>query len=820
MIFLLGLVPNLQAQSMEQAVHDVVIQLGQSGLNQENDAEIILEMVNYHSQKYDRQARVIQGELYGLLQNQFPKARILLKEEAIAGVSFRAVLIKGSYKQEGTQTQIVLNAVKQMNGQLIAKANAIFETQREKFEHLVVVLPIEAPDLKKSVAETYSKILRSELTQTGVFNLVSSDVIDSINADEIQEQYQCTREECSAIVAEQVNANQVITTQYNKITKGSYYLTASLKDIKTGRTLNEVAIQHNGNPETLPRGLKILAGKLAGIEVATSTSLTRTNGKTGMLVIKSNPSQASIMIDGRLLPQKTDTLLQNIPIGKHQITVYKENLGAIQEIILTLDKTEELVMKLKHLESQVIIQSTPNATIYLDGQYIADTPKKLTIGVGKHKLELKKQDYATYVKSIIVKPFVPTNIKARLASLSEVEITSIPNGATVFIDGQRQGLAPLTKKLEPGWTNVTIKQEGYQDFSKRIKIENFKKNRIKGRLKKMLPVSLMITPSVAWIKVDDHYLAYEQNLTLENHNKREKHSTRLSEGKHTLEVGHSQAEQSKKFDIDLIDYGLAIQKTVQLIPKQSYINQLEREKQHQAQNEQYESDMSSWHWNLGLSLVGSGIVALYAYQENQNAQTASEKQKDYEYAILSSHTSAEGATNRDKAKIENDKVKKHNLNTQIGSLVSLTMLGFATWIWIDEPVAAYQTQKDKYESDMSSWSWNLGLSLVGSGIVALYAYQENQNAQAASDNQKDYESAILSSSTSTEGATNRDKAMTENDNVKQHNQNAQIGGLISMGMLGFATWIWLNDPEESKQISWQPNIMSNGNMQMSFNINF
>ena len=241
--------------------------------------------------------------------------------------------------------------------------------------------------------------------------------------------------------------------------------------------------------------------------------------------------------------------------------------------------------------------------------------------------------------------------------------------------------------------------------------ENFKKNRIKGRLKKMLPVSLMITPSVAWIKVDDHYLAYEQNLTLENHNKREKHSTRLSEGKHTLEVGHSQAEQSKKFDIDLIDYGLAIQKTVQLIPKQSYINQLEREKQHQAQNEQYESDMSSWHWNLGLSLVGSGIVALYAYQENQNAQ-------------------------------------------------------------------------------------------------------------AASDNQKDYESAILSSSTSTEGATNRDKAMTENDNVKQHNQNAQIGGLISMGMLGFATWIWLNDPEESKQISWQPNIMSNGNMQMSFNINF
>ena len=679
-ILLIGLItPNLQAQTMEQAVRSAVSELGQAGLNQQSQAEIIIEMVNYHSRNFDRQARTIQGELYSALQYQFPDNKILLKEEAIAGVSSWAILIKGTYKADGNQTTISLTAVRQMNGQMVAKAGSSFSSQKEKFENLVVVLPIEAPFLLKRVAETYTKILRSALTQTGAFNLVSSDIVDAVDADEIQKQYACSREECSAIVAEQVNANQVITTQYTKISSNSFYLTASLKDIKNGRNLNEVAIQHDGNMQTLPDELNNLALKLAGM--GTMTQASASNGKTGMVVVKSNPSQANIRLDGRLLPQKTDTLLQNIPIGKHTITVQKGNLGVSQEVIILPDKTQELSLKLTGLKSQVTIQSKPNAVIYLDGlNFVGTTPISLSLSVGKHRLELKKKDYSTIDKTITIKPFVTNKINLQLVSLPEVKFSSIPDGADVIQAGQFLGKTPFSRKLNTGDASFTIKKEGYQDVYKNVEIKPFGINQITADLKKLVTMHINIKPAAAWIKVDGETLKSEGTLTLENQNQETIETTRVPEGKHQVEVGHSRVMRNEKMVLEFSDQ-LGNRVSIRLNPDEVYLDQLRFTKQ----QEQYESDLSSWRWQWGFSLVGSGLAGLYAYQENQSAQAASDKQKSYETAILSSNTSSEVTSNHDTALEENDKVKTHNQNAQTGALISVALFGLATWIWLDEP---------------------------------------------------------------------------------------------------------------------------------------
>jgi len=63
---------------------------------------------------------------------------------------------------------------------------------------------------------------------------------------------------------ESLNATNVITTQYNMVTDGIYFLTGSLKNIKTGKTLKEEAIRHDGNLATLEAELTNLACKLAG----------------------------------------------------------------------------------------------------------------------------------------------------------------------------------------------------------------------------------------------------------------------------------------------------------------------------------------------------------------------------------------------------------------------------------------------------------------------------------------------------------------------------------------------------------------------------
>lgn len=167
-ILLLSLSGSLYSQTMDEAVGDAVSQLKHRGLEEKSRSEIVIEMLNYHSKNFDRQARIIQSVLYTSLQDQFPNVKILLAEEAIVGISAKAILIKGTYKAEGNRTIVELKAIEQMNGRMFAKANARFDSEKEKFENLVAVLPLDAPGLTKSVAKTFSKILRSALNETGV----------------------------------------------------------------------------------------------------------------------------------------------------------------------------------------------------------------------------------------------------------------------------------------------------------------------------------------------------------------------------------------------------------------------------------------------------------------------------------------------------------------------------------------------------------------------------------------------------------------------------------------------------------------------------
>lgn len=49
--------------------------------------------------------------------------------------------------------------------------------------------------------------------------------------------------------------------------------------------------------------------------------------------------------------------------------------------------------------------------------------------------------------------------------------TSQPNGAQVFIDGQFSGATNSNINLEPGWYEVEIRKEGYQNWSKKLRIQ-------------------------------------------------------------------------------------------------------------------------------------------------------------------------------------------------------------------------------------------------------------------------------------------------------------------------------------------------------------
>ena len=70
---------------MESAINGAITQLRLNGLEQKRGAELIIEMVNYHSRKFDRKARILQSVLFSALQEQLPDSKILLIEESLNG---------------------------------------------------------------------------------------------------------------------------------------------------------------------------------------------------------------------------------------------------------------------------------------------------------------------------------------------------------------------------------------------------------------------------------------------------------------------------------------------------------------------------------------------------------------------------------------------------------------------------------------------------------------------------------------------------------------------------------------------------------------
>jgi hypothetical protein len=254
----------LGAVTMDEALNRAVSILKNRGLSAQGDFEIILEIVNYDSKNLDREARIIQGSTFTALHKGFPNAKIILQNEAIAGVSGKAVFIKGTYQQRGNKVNVILQAINQTSGQLIAKAEVDYDSELKIARDMVAVLGLQATNLNKAQISIFSKVFRSELTKTGKMNLIASEYIDSADADKIQHEYQCTRDECGTIIAQQLNASQVVTPIYEKVTENLCYLVASWKDIASGRTLNEVSIEHNCKLETLGKAMEDLACRLAG----------------------------------------------------------------------------------------------------------------------------------------------------------------------------------------------------------------------------------------------------------------------------------------------------------------------------------------------------------------------------------------------------------------------------------------------------------------------------------------------------------------------------------------------------------------------------
>ena len=213
----------------------------------------------------------------------------------------------------------------------------------------------------------------------------------------------------------------------------------------------------------------------------TSVSATLTS-TTGSISVKSTPSKATILLDGRT-KGTTPANLIGISVGSHTLVLKKNGYSDYSSsVTVTPGNSTSVSVTLTATPGSISVKSTPSgATILLDGLAKGILPADLTgISTGKHTLVLKKNGYNDYSTNVMVSSGKKTSVSATLTtSTGSININSTPSGATIVLDETTRGTTPANLTgLSVGSHILVLKKSGYNDYQAAVTVNSGKTTRV------------------------------------------------------------------------------------------------------------------------------------------------------------------------------------------------------------------------------------------------------------------------------------------------------------------------------------------------------
>jgi hypothetical protein len=128
-----------------------------------------------------------------------------------------------------------------------------------------------------------------------------------------------------------------------------------------------------------------------------------------------------------------------------------------------------------------IVTSPKGADIYVDGDYIAESPNVVTdLAPGSHTLRLHKAGYDEYFSFVTIVSGRQTPLSYTFTpqqmTVGSIEVGSTPAGSSLFLDGNYMGQTPsgsyfdLTSIL-PGYHTILIRLTDYRDYTQTVYVK-------------------------------------------------------------------------------------------------------------------------------------------------------------------------------------------------------------------------------------------------------------------------------------------------------------------------------------------------------------
>jgi uncharacterized protein (TIGR02145 family) len=189
----------------------------------------------------------------------------------------------------------------------------------------------------------------------------------------------------------------------------------------------------------------------------------------GEVALKSNP-EADIFIDNSKAAKGSWS--GRLVSGIHTFEAQKEKHHPDkQKIELKVGDNETIELKPQPKTGTLKIVTKPfDAAIYLNDKKYGTTPNTIEdLLVGNYTVQLKKASYGTVTKELVVEEGKIENIEEQLPAGKEINLSSRPAGAKVYVDGKLQGPSP--QKITLGFGEHRVKMvNGERIFEKKINI--------------------------------------------------------------------------------------------------------------------------------------------------------------------------------------------------------------------------------------------------------------------------------------------------------------------------------------------------------------
>lgn len=188
----------------------------------------------------------------------------------------------------------------------------------------------------------------------------------------------------------------------------------------------------------------------------------------GTLEIETTPSDgAEVYIDGERFGQTPLRLIGALKTGRHDLRLEHPLFDTVEETVIVIPgKTVKISKMMKRAFAAVEISSRPEkAEVRLNGRRIGVTPIKTGIPAGEriklslrhpeteesiHYLTASKNDSKSFLFDLIEKP-------------AKLSFYSFPDGADVFLDGEKIGTTPLRAySADAGSHAVAVEKDGFE----------------------------------------------------------------------------------------------------------------------------------------------------------------------------------------------------------------------------------------------------------------------------------------------------------------------------------------------------------------------